>query len=83
MLALREERALGGGRRISSQLAKLGKMKMERKMRASVPEAFSGIVPAGHPFTCETVFASLLRGEFPLLYSFSGKHEADLEGKTI
>ena len=33
MLALREERALGAGRRVSSQLCKMGKLQVERKMR--------------------------------------------------
>ena len=73
MLALREERALGSTRRISSQLVTMGKLKCERKLRASVPDAFSKIVPEDHPFTCQSVFASLLQGEFPLLYSFEGK----------
>ena len=76
MLALREQRALAGGLRISSQLCKMGKIQKERKERASVSDAFKGIVPEDHPFTCESVFASLLRGEFALLYSFDGKHRA-------
>ena len=76
MLALREQRALGAASRIRPQLVKMGKVPMERKYRSSVPDAFKGIVPDDHPFTCETVFASLLRGEFPLLYSFQGKHQS-------
>ena len=78
MLALREKRALSAPHRVSEQLAKLGKMKTERKLRASasVPDCFGGIVPSNHPFTCEAVFASLLRNEFSLLYNFKGKHIA-------
>ena len=76
MLACREQRALDSAQRVSCQLAKIGKVKKERKLRASVPDAFARVVPESHPFTCETVFASLLRGEFPLLYSLKGKHTA-------
>ena len=73
MLALREQHALASGRRSSSQLARLGKLKVERKMRATVPDAFVGNVPADHPFTCVSVFESILRGEFEPLYGLDGK----------
>ena len=73
---MRERRALGSARRLSSQMAKMGKIKSERKHRASVPDVFSGIVPADHSFTCVSVFESLIKGEFPLLYGFDGRHKA-------
>eukprot|EP00965_Chrysotila_dentata_P260314 6213859-Pleurochrysis_carterae.AAC.2 len=72
-VALREQRALKKQSRGSAQLAAFGKLKKEDKFRSSVPAAFRGIVPDSHPFTCETVFESLLRKEFPLLYSLDGK----------
>ena len=73
MLAIREKRALESGRRASSQLATLGKLKVERKHRSSVPDAFAHVVPEGHEFTCVKVFESLLRGEFEPLYTPEGK----------
>ena len=82
MLALREQRALGAAHRFSSQLAKLGKLRVERKHRSSVPDPFKGIVPDDHSFTCESVFHSLLKGDFPLLYSFKGKHMANVGSNT-
>ena len=88
MLALREQRALGGTatRRASSQLATLGKLKAERKIRATVPDAYLGIMPEGHAFTCVSVFESILRGDFEPLYTCEGKSilreraEAALQG---
>ena len=76
MLALRERRALGSARRLSSQMAKMGKIKSERKHRSSVPDVFQGIVPEGHPFTCVSVYESLIKGEFALLYGLDGRHKA-------
>ena len=75
--ALREKRMLGGKsahfKRESGQLADLGKLKRERnKIHSDVPAAFEGIVPADHPFTCISIFESILRGEFPPLYSLDG-----------
>ena len=72
MIAMREKRALAVGRRGSSQLASMGKLKCERKHRSSVPDAFTGIVPDGHSFTCVSVFESIMRGEFEPLYSLQG-----------
>ena len=60
MLAMREKRALLGGCRGSSQLAQMGKLKCERKHRSSVPDAFKGIVPDVHTFTCMSVFERAL-----------------------
>ena len=54
------------------QLSQLGKLKGENKIHSEVPDAFTGIVPAGHPFTCCTVFASILRKEFRPLYDMNG-----------
>ena len=78
LCALREQRALDAGfadrrSRASSYLASMGKIKMERKLRAAVPDAFKDRVPETHSFTCESVFESLLRGEFSLLYSLDGR----------
>eukprot|EP00965_Chrysotila_dentata_P057503 1907433-Pleurochrysis_carterae.AAC.1 len=68
MIALREQRALNVPGRGSSQLAALGKLKAEHKLRSFVPKTFEGIAPDSHSFTCETVFQSLLPGEFPLIH---------------
>ena len=79
IIAFREERALQtkegkkAASRGSQQLSSLGKIKVERKLRASVPDAFSDRVPEGHSFTCVSVFESLLRGEFGLLYGKDGR----------
>ena len=77
MVALKERRALSAQtayfKRESSQLADLGKLKRAtNKIHSEVPEAFSGIVPADHPFTCVAIFESILRNEFPPLYNFDG-----------
>ena len=73
---MREQRALGSARRLSSQMAKMGKIKSERKHRSSVPDVFKGFVPESHPFTCVSVFESLIKGEFALLYGLDGRHKA-------
>eukprot|EP00965_Chrysotila_dentata_P253015 6211019-Pleurochrysis_carterae.AAC.3 len=52
-------------------------LKEERKLRSSVPDISKGIVPADHPFTCESVFLSMLREEFPPLYSLDGTCAVD------
>ena len=76
LTALRESRMLSKAgahySRASSQLATLGKLKRENKVHSEVPEAFSGIVPPDHPFTCVSVFESILRRKFPPLYGFDG-----------
>ena len=77
MVALREKRVLNTKSahfaRESVQLAQIGKMvKRENKVHTEVPEAFAGIVPADHPFTCCTIFESILQGKIPLLYGLDG-----------
>ena len=84
LVALREQRALaqharGGGSqptsRAGKQLASMGKLLVgQRKLRASVPDAFKDMVPEGHSFTCVSVFESLLRGEFNPLYGEDGRY---------
>ena len=77
MTALSERHALNANssqvKRESSQLATLGKIKREtNKIHSEVPEAFAGIVPPDHPFTCCSIFESILRGKFPPLYDMNG-----------
>ena len=84
LCALREQRALDAGfaekrrSRASQQLTDMGKLKTERKLRASIPEAFRDGVPEGHSFTCVSVFESLLQGEFSLLYGLDGRSRCDM-----
>ena len=77
MLALREQRAMtaGGSRmsRTARQLTEIGKIKGERKLRASVPDAFADQMPADQAFTCVGVFESILRGKMKPLYDSSGR----------
>ena len=73
MMGLRERQALGGGGRRSEQLASMGKLTDQHKLRCAVPFAFRGAVPDDHPFTCVAVFESILRGEFEPLYNMAGK----------
>ena len=76
MVALREARMLSTKtahfKRESSQLASLGKLKGEHKVHSEVPAAFDGIVPKSNPFTCMSVFESIMKGEFPPLYGTDG-----------
>eukprot|EP00965_Chrysotila_dentata_P258715 6213320-Pleurochrysis_carterae.AAC.7 len=73
MMTLRERKALAAPSRGSSQLAAFWKLKSKHKLRSSVPDVFEGNVPDEHPFTCVTLFQSLLLEELPLLYSLEGK----------
>ena len=70
---LREKQALGRPSRRAEQLASMGKLRDSRKLRSSVPAAFKDAVPDDHPFTCVTIFESILRGEIKPLYSMDGK----------
>ena len=77
IMALREKRVLGARTahyaRAPAQLANLGKLKREtNKIHSEVPEAFAGIVPEDHPFTCCTIMESILTGKFPPLYGLDG-----------
>ena len=77
MVALREKRMLATSTssysRASNQLSTLGKLKRETNaVHSEVPEAFEGIVPASHPFTCCTIMESLLKKEFAPLYGMDG-----------
>lgn len=74
VLGLREKDALVGGARGrgASRLSLFGKQETKpRKLRAA-EGGFESIVPAGHSFTCLSVFESILRGDFLPLYTLDG-----------
>eukprot|EP00965_Chrysotila_dentata_P156714 5177452-Pleurochrysis_carterae.AAC.1 len=74
VLGLREQRSLSKTSRGSAQLAQLGKLRHDLKLGedSSVPDEVKALVPGSHPYTCESVFESILRGEFDPLYSLEG-----------
>eukprot|EP00965_Chrysotila_dentata_P021905 725194-Pleurochrysis_carterae.AAC.1 len=58
---------------IAEQLAKLGKRRHDLKLDSSaVPLEVRSLLPESYPYTCLSVFESILRGEIKPLYSLSG-----------
>eukprot|EP00965_Chrysotila_dentata_P239888 6203369-Pleurochrysis_carterae.AAC.1 len=73
VLGLVEQRSLAKRGRGASQLAMLGKLRHNLKLGgSSVPCEVRSLLPEAHPYTCLSVFESILRGEVEPLYSLSG-----------